>query len=49
MENSPALVIMLMTLPALVAVIVTALNAKRLNAAWRARREARSAAKAMPR
>jgi len=46
MENSPALVIMLMTVPALVAGVVTALNAKKTNAAWRVRRQARAAAKA---
>lgn len=46
MENTHALVMMLMTLPALIGAVVVAANAKKLNAASRARREARAAAKA---
>ncbi|WP_292699461.1 hypothetical protein [Microbacterium sp. 69-10] len=46
MEINPALVVTLTTLPVLIGVLAVALNAKRLNAAWRERREARSAAKA---
>ncbi|MFS2280561.1 hypothetical protein V2S04_07020 [Microbacterium sp. OR21] len=45
MESAPALVIMLTTLPALIGAVVVAANAKRINAASRARREARSAVK----
>ncbi|WP_313356694.1 hypothetical protein [Microbacterium sp.] len=44
MDNSPALVIMLMTLPALIGSVVVAANAKRINAAAKERRAARAGA-----
>lgn len=44
MDNSPALVIMLMTLPALIGSVVVAANAKRINAAEKKRRAARAGA-----
>lgn len=44
MDNSPALVIMLMTFPALIGSVVVAANAKRINAAEKKRRAARAGA-----
>ncbi|MFS2242966.1 hypothetical protein [Microbacterium sp. OR16] len=45
MDNAPALVIMMTTLPALIGSIVVAANAKRINAAQKERRAARAGAR----
>ncbi|MFJ4044293.1 hypothetical protein ACIPV2_00955 [Microbacterium sp. NPDC089987] len=42
MDNAPALIIILITLPALIGSVVVAANAKRINAAARERRAARA-------
>ncbi|MFD5213560.1 hypothetical protein [Microbacterium sp. NPDC058345] len=46
MENPAPFVIMMVTLPALLVAVITSVNAKRTNALWRARREARAQAEA---
>ncbi|UNK70249.1 hypothetical protein [Microbacterium sp. H1-D42] len=46
MENPGLYIMMIVTLPALLVAVITTLNAKKTNAMWRARREARAAAKA---
>ncbi|SJN42521.1 hypothetical protein FM104_12015 [Microbacterium esteraromaticum] len=45
MENPALYIILVVSLPALLVGVLTTLNAKKTNASWRARREARAHAK----
>jgi len=46
MDNTTAVVLLLMTLPAVIGSMVVAAGSKKTNAAWRARRQARAVARA---